>query len=217
VRVARRKSDTGYEMLIIGLTGSMGMGKSTVALRLRELRLPVTDADAVVHALYEGAAVSPVEAAFPGVTAAGRIDRAKLSAALLKDPSGFKRLEAIVHPLVHAEQRRFMQSARDSGAKAAVIENPLLLEMGGAERVDVVIVVSASEVKQRERILQRPGMTEEKLETILSRQTPDTEKRRRADFVVDTNGTIEESRAQVDKIINALEGRIGTAYQRFWT
>lgn len=203
-------------MLIIGLTGSMGMGKSTVAARMKELGLPVTDADAVVHALYAGAAVAPVDAAFPGSTTNGAIDRGKLSAQLLRDPSGFKRLEAIVHPLVHGEQRRFIRDAQASGATAAVIENPLLLEMGGADRVDVVIVVSASEDKQRERIMLRPGMTREKLDAILARQTPDAEKRRRADYVVDTNGTLHETRAQVDNIISALVGRQGTAYQRHW-
>ncbi len=203
-------------MFILGLTGSIGMGKSTIAERLKELGLPVSDADAVVHALYEGAAVAPVEAAFPGATSDGKIDRAKLSAMLLRDPGGFKRLEAIVHPLVHQEQRRFINAAKARGAKAAVIENPLLLEMGGAARVDVVVVVSASEAKQRERVMLRPGMTREKLEAILARQTPDAEKRRRADFVIDTNGTLEESRAQVDKVVAALEGRNGTAYQVHW-
>ena len=171
-------------MLILGLTGSIGMGKSTIAKRFKALGVPVIDADQVVHDLYAdgGAAVAPVEAAFPGVTVNGAIDRAKLSAELLKDDSRFKELEAIVHPLVNQAQRDLMTAHHAAEEAMVVLENPLLLEMGGDARVDYVIVVSAGEAVQRERVLARDDMTTEKFEAILARQVPDQEKRRRADF-----------------------------------
>lgn len=203
-------------MLIIGLTGSIGMGKSTVAKRLRALGLPVCDADAEVHALYRGRAVAPIEAAFPGTTGPEGVDRPKLAAALLADPSGFKRLEAIVHPLVFEAERDFLRAAAAGGAAMAVLEIPLLLEGKGQARVDVTIVVSAPAELQRQRVLERPGMTVAKLEQILSRQLPDAEKRKRADFVVDTGVTIPETEAAVDRIVEGLRGRIGTAYARHW-
>lgn len=203
-------------MLIIGLTGSIGMGKSTIATRLTELGLEVINADQVVHDLYAGAAVAPVEAAFPGVTQNGVIDRARLGAALVGDASRFSQLEAIVHPLVHEAQRALMRQYYNAGATMAVLENPLLFEMGGDARVDYTIVVSAGAEVQRERVLARDGMTVEKFEAILERQLPDDEKRRRADFVVDTAVEIERSFAQVDNIITALRERKGTAYQRLW-
>jgi dephospho-CoA kinase len=204
-------------MIVIGLTGSIGMGKSTVAERFRQLGIPVCDADAVVHELYEGAAVAPIEAAFPGTTSGGKVDRVKLGQAVLKDPHGLKRLEAIVHPMVQAAEREFLRKAAEQGAQMAVLEVPLLFETGGDARVDVTIVVSAPPEVQRERVLARPGMTPSKLEAILARQMPDSEKRRRADFVVDTGVTIEESHAQVDAIVERLRNRGGRAYQQFWS
>lgn len=204
-------------MIVIGLTGSIGMGKSTVAERFRQLGIPVCDADAVVHELYEGAAVAPIEAAFPGTTSGGKVDRVKLGQAVLKNPHGLKRLEAIVHPMVQEAEREFLRKAAEQGAQMAVLEVPLLFETGGDARVDVTIVVSAPPEVQRERVLARPGMTPSKLEAILARQMPDSEKRRRADFVVDTGVTIEESHAQVDAIVERLRNRGGRAYQQFWS
>jgi dephospho-CoA kinase len=203
-------------MLIVGLTGSIGMGKSTVAARFRTHGIAVCDADAEVHKLYEGAAVPAVEAAFPGTTVDGRVDRQRLAAALLKEPAAFKRLEAIVHPLVFEAERAFLRAEAAKGAAIAVLEVPLLLETGGEGRVDVVVVVSAPPEKQRERVLQRPGMTPEKLGQVLARQVPDAEKRARADFVVDTGGTLAETDAQVDNIVESLRDREGTAFATAW-
>ena len=203
-------------MLVAGLTGSIGMGKSTVAGRLRALGIPVCDADAEVHRLYEGAAVPAVEAAFPGTTADGKVDRQKLAAALLAEPGKFKRLEAIVHPLVFEAEREFLRREASSGAPMAVLEIPLLLETGGERRVDAVIVVSALAEAQRVRVMGRPGMSLEKLEQMLSRQMSDADKRAKADFVVDTGGTFEETYAQVDRIVESLKGRPPAAYARYW-
>lgn len=203
-------------MLMIGLTGSIGMGKTTIAKRFQALGVPVVDADQVVHDLYAGAAVAPVEAAFPGVVVDGVIDRAKLSAILMQDDSRFKELEAIVHPLVNEAQRDLMRGYHDANEAMAVLENPLLLEMGGDARVDVTVVVSAGPEVQRQRVLARQGMTAAKFEAILARQVPDAEKRRRADFVVETDCPVEQSYAQVDEIVAALGLRQGTAYQRLW-
>jgi dephospho-CoA kinase len=203
-------------MLVAGLSGSIGMGKSTVAGRLRALGIPVCDADAEVHRLYEGAAVPAVEAAFPGTTADGKVDRQKLAAALLAEPGKFKRLEAIVHPLVFEAEREFLRREASSGARMAVLEIPLLLETGGERRVDAVIVVSALAEAQRVRVMGRPGMTLEKLEQMLSRQMSDVDKRAKADFVVDTGGTFEETYAQVDRIVESLKGRPAAAYARYW-
>jgi len=203
-------------MLIIGLTGSIGMGKSTAAERFRHHGITVIDADAEVHKLYAGAAVGPIEAAFPGTTRAGSVDRAALSAALMRDPAGWKKLEAIVHPLVQQAEKNILQVEYRRGAAMAVLEIPLLFETGGDARVDVTVVVSANAEEQRRRVLARPGMTAEKLAAIVARQMPDDEKRRRADFVVDTSGTIAESQAQVDAIVAHLAGRQGTAYAQHW-
>jgi dephospho-CoA kinase len=203
-------------MLIIGLTGSIGMGKSTAAARFRHHGIMVIDADAEVHKLYAGAAVAPIEAAFPGTTRDGSVDRAALSAALMRDPAGWKKLEAIVHPLVQQAEKKILQAEYGRGAAMAVLEIPLLFETGGDARVDVTVVVSASAEEQRRRVLGRPGMTDEKLSAIVARQMPDAEKRRRADFVVDTSGTIAESQAQVDAIVARLAGRQGTAYAQHW-
>ena len=205
-------------MLIIGLTGSIGMGKSTVAKRFAANGLAVCDADAEVHKLYGpgGAAVSPIEAAFPGVTGPAGVERPKLAAALLADPSGFKRLEAIVHPLVFEAERNFLRAEVAREAPMAVLEIPLLLEGKAGPRVDVVVVVSAPPEIQRRRVLERPGMTPEKFEQILARQMPDAEKRARADFVVDTGVSISETEAEVDSIISELRARDGIAFQRYW-
>jgi len=205
-------------MLIIGLTGSIGMGKSTVAKRFAANGIAVCDADAEVHKLYAagGAAVAPIEAAFPGVTGPDGVERPKLAAALLADPSGFKRLEAIVHPLVFEAERDFLRREAARGAEMAVLEIPLLFEGKGYMQVDVIVVVSAAAHLQRERVLQRPGMTPEKFEQILARQVPDAEKRSRADFVVDTGVTMAETEAEVDRVVSALRGRTGTAFAKYW-
>lgn len=205
-------------MLVIGLTGSIGMGKSTVAKRFAAKGIAVCDADAEVHKLYlaGGAAVAPIEAAFPGVTGPDGVDRPKLAAALLANPSGFKRLEAIVHPLVFEAERDFLRGEHARGAQMAVVEIPLLFEGGNERRMDVVVVVSAPAEKQRARVLERPGMTPEKLEQILSRQVPDAVKRSKADFVVDTGVSIAETEAEVDRVIATLRGRKGTAFERWW-
>jgi dephospho-CoA kinase len=203
-------------MLIIGLTGSIGMGKSTAAQRFRYNGVPVCDADAEVHKLYEGKAVAPIEAAFPGTTDAGKVDRSKLAAALLADPSGFKRLEGIVHPLVLAAERNWLHEAKRDGAAMAVLEIPLLFETGGNRRVDVTVVVSAPAHLQRARVLGRAQMTPEKLDAILARQMPDAEKRARADFVVDTGGAIPDTEAQIDRIVANLKGRNGSAFAAHW-
>jgi len=204
-------------MLLIGLTGSIGMGKSTAASRFRELGVTVIDADAIVHGLYEGDAVSPIEAAFPGTTTQGKVDRQKLSQAVLADPTGFQRLERIVHPLVRAAERRALIAARAAGAQLAVLEIPLLFETGGEAEVDVTVIVSAPADIQRARVLQRADMTPAKLDAILARQMPDVEKRGRADFVVDTGGTIAATEQQIDAIVASLRrSRSGHAYDKFW-
>jgi dephospho-CoA kinase len=203
-------------MLVVGLTGSIGMGKSAVAARLRQLGIAVCDADAEVHKLYEGAAVPAIESAFPGTTAAGKVDRQKLAAVLLAEPGKFKQLEAIVHPLVLEAERAFLRGEAARGADLAVLEVPLLLETGGEARVDAVVVVSAPADVQRQRVLQRPGMVLEKLEQMLARQLSDADKRARADFVVDTGGSFAATHAQVDKLVESLKGRQGTAFAKFW-
>jgi len=191
-------------MFILGLTGSVGMGKSVTAGFFAEAGVPVHDADAVVHRLYESEAVPAIEAAFPGTTADGKVDRAKLSARVLDDAEALKRLEAIVHPLVHQAERRLLAEAEARGEKVAVLDIPLLFETGGDKRVDAVVVVSAPAEVQRARVLERPGMTIEKLEAILAKQMPDAEKRRRADFIVDSSQGFEAARAQVRAILAAV-------------
>lgn len=203
-------------MIVIGLTGSIGMGKSTIAEMFRARAVPVFDADAEVHRLYAGDAVAAIEAAFPGTTEQGRVDRAKLTAALGGDPARFELLEEIVHPMVRAAETRFLGEAYRSGVAAAVLEIPLLFETGLDRQVDAVVVVSAPADVQRARVLERPGMTAEKLETLLARQTPDAEKRRRADFIVDTGGTLADSEAQVDAILDSLKSKPAEAYARHW-
>src|SRR5438093_10372271 len=191
-------------MFILGLTGSLGMGKSTTARFFAEEGVPVHDADAVVHRLYDGEAAAAIEAAFPDTTAGGKVDRTKLAARVLGDSAALKRLEAIVHPLVQADERRLLAEAEQRGEKVAVLDIPLLFETGGDRRVDAVVVVSAPPEVQRTRVLERPGMTMEKLEAILAKQMPDAEKRARADFVVDTAQGYEAARARVRAILDPV-------------
>jgi dephospho-CoA kinase len=191
-------------MFILGLTGSVGMGKSMTARFFAEQGVPVHDADAVVHRLYQGEAAAAIEAAFPGTTAAGKVDRDKLAERVLGDSAALKRLEAIVHPLVQEAERRLLAEAEARGDKVAVLDIPLLFETGGEKRVDAVVVVSAPPEVQRSRVLERPGMTVEKLEAILAKQMPDDEKRRRADFIVDTSQGFEAARAEVRAILDAV-------------
>ena len=188
-------------MIVLGLTGSIGMGKSTTAKLFAEAGVPVYDADAAVHTLYEGEAAPAIEAAFPGTTANGKVDRDKLSARVVHDPAAMRRLEQIVHPMVGAARQKFLQAAEQSGAPVAVIDVPLLFETGGEKRVDAVVVVTTTAEIQRERIRARPNMTDEKLDAILARQIPDAEKRRRANFVVDTSHGLEPVRARIRDIL----------------
>jgi dephospho-CoA kinase len=188
-------------MRIIGLTGSIGMGKSTTLQMFADEGVPVYDADAAVHAVYAGAAVPVVEAAFPGTTSDGRVDRQKLSARVLGDAAALKRLEQIVHPLLAAHRQKFLDDATRAGAPVVLMDVPLLFETGGEKRMDAVIVVTAPPELQRERVLARDNMTAEKLDAILSRQMPDEEKRKRADFVVDTSCGLEPVRAEVRDIL----------------
>jgi dephospho-CoA kinase len=196
-------------MLLIGLTGSIGMGKTETAKMFVRHGVPVCDSDANVHALYEkgGAAVAPVGAAFPGALVDGRVDRERLSREVVGKPEAMRKLEAIVHPLVAATQRAFLERAAGAGAKMVVLDIPLLFETGGEARVDAVVVVSAPAEVQRQRVLERPGMTVEKLGAILKKQVPDAEKRARADFVVDTSQGLAHAEAQVVAIIEALKNR----------
>jgi dephospho-CoA kinase len=199
--------------LLVGLTGSIGMGKTETARLFASLGIPVYDSDAVVHSLYApcGAAVEPIGKAFPGVVKDGAVDRTALMAALQKDSEGFAKLEAIVHPLVAQSQRAFVGEVMKSGAPIAVFDIPLLFETGGDTRMDVIVVVSAPPDIQRARALARPGMTVEKFEQILARQMPDAEKCLLADYVVDTSQGIDDARAQVLKIAEALQDRIQNA------
>jgi dephospho-CoA kinase len=191
-------------MLVLGLTGSIGMGKTTTARFFADEGVPVLDADAVVHQLYDGEAVAAIEKAFPGTSRDGRIDRDELSRRVVGNPAALKQLEAIVHPLVRAAQARFLADAKQSGAPVAVLDVPLLFETGGDRRVDAVIVVSAPAEVQRARTLDRAGMTAEKFEALLQKQMPDDEKRRRADFVVDTSQSFDSARAQVRAILASV-------------
>jgi dephospho-CoA kinase len=189
-------------MIVLGLTGSIGMGKSTTAKLFAEAGVPVYDADAAVHRLYEGEAAPAIEAAFPGTTGDGKVDRVRLSARVVHDPAAMKKLEGIVHPMLGASRQEFLQDAERSGAPVAVIDIPLLFETGGEKRFDAVVVVTTSQELQRERILSRPNMSEEKLQAILARQVPDAEKRRRAHFVVDTSHGLDPVRARIRDILD---------------
>ncbi|MFT4278744.1 MAG: dephospho-CoA kinase [Rhodopseudomonas sp.] len=190
-------------MLVLGLTGSIGMGKSTTAKLFAEAGVPVYDADATVHKIYENEAVPAIEAAFPGTTVGGKVDRALLSAKVVHDPEAMHRLEKIVHPMLRAHHQQFLDDAESSGAAVAVVDVPLLFETGGEKRVDAVVVVTTSPEVQRERILARDNMTPDKLDAILARQMPDAEKRKRADFVVDTSNGLDPVRLQIREILDA--------------
>jgi dephospho-CoA kinase len=188
-------------MKILGLTGSIGMGKSTTAKLFAEAGVPVYDADATVHRIYQGEAVSAIEAAFPGTTSDGKVDRAKLSAKVVRDPAAIQRLEQIVHPMLRSYHQKFLDDAEQAGAPVVVMDVPLLFETGGEKRVDAVVVVTTAPEVQRERILARGTMTAEALEAIMARQLPDAEKRQRADFVVDTSHGLDPVRGRIRDIL----------------
>jgi dephospho-CoA kinase len=190
-------------MFVIGLTGSIAMGKSTTARLFAEEGVPVHDADAAVHRLYEGEAAALIEAAFPGATRGGKVDRVALGRQVVGNTPALKRLEAIVHPLVRRAEEKFLRDAEASGAKVVVLDIPLLFETGGDSRVDATVVVSAPAEMQRARVLER-GVTAERLEALLARQMPDAEKRARADFVVDSGQGIEHAMTQVRQILDAV-------------
>ena len=189
---------------ILCLTGSLGMGKSRTAQFFAELGVPVHDSDAVVHVLYEGEAVPIIEHAFPGATADGKVDRAKLAKMVLGDDAALARLEAIVHPLVAAARDKFLADSQIRGAPVVVLDIPLLFETAGQAACDAVVVVSAPAEIQRQRAFERPGMTEEKFTALLAKQTPDADKRRRADFIVDSSQSFDHARAQVRDILQAV-------------
>jgi dephospho-CoA kinase len=195
---------SGKRPFVLCLTGSLGMGKSTAARFFAEAGIPVHDSDAVVHALYEGEAVPAIEQAFPGSTSAGKVDRAKLASLVLNDPAALARLEAIVHPLVSVSTDRFLAAAQARGAAVVVLDVPLLFETAMECRCDAVVVVTAPAEVQRRRTFERPGMTEEKFAAILAKQMPDAEKRRRADFIVDSSKDFDHARAQVRDILRAV-------------
>jgi dephospho-CoA kinase len=188
-------------MKILGLTGSIGMGKSTTAKLFAEAGVPVYDADATVHSIYQGEAVPAIEAAFPGTTSDGKVDRAKLSATVVHDPAAIQRLEQVVHPMLRSYHQKFLEDAERAGAPVVVMDVPLLFETGGEKRVDAVVVVTTAPEVQRKRILARGTMTAETLDAILARQTPDAEKRRRADFVVDTSHGLDPVRVRIRDIL----------------
>jgi dephospho-CoA kinase len=191
-------------MRILGLTGSIGMGKSTTAKLFAEAGVPVYDADATVHKVYEGEAAPAIEAAFPGTTLGGKVDRARLSAKVVHDPAAIRQLEQIVHPMLRTHHQDFLENAERSGAPVAVVDIPLLFETGGDKRVDAVVVVTTSPQIQRERILARGSMTHEALDALLARQMSDAEKRKRADFVVDTSHGLDPVRARIRDILDQV-------------
>ncbi len=193
-------------MFVLGLTGSIGMGKSTTAAMFRAEGIEVHDADAVVHALYRGEAAPAIEAAFPGTTRNGAVDRGLLAAKVLGDPAALTRLEAIMHPLVAASRDAFLGEARKKGAPLVVLEVPLLFETGGDRKVNAVVLVTAPEAVQKERVSRRAGMTPERLAVILARQMPDAEKRERAHFIIDTRGEFAAVERQVRGILRSLAG-----------
>ncbi len=194
-------------MIKIGLTGSIGMGKSTTGQMFVERGCPLHDADATVHRLYAGRAAPLIEAAFPGTTGPDGVDRAALSKQVIGNSDAMARLEAIIHPLVHEEERAFFEAAKQSGAEIVVLDIPLLFETGGEARADVIVVVSAPQDVQRARVLARPGMTAEKFQAIKARQMPDAEKCRRADYVIDTGTSLEDAAEQVDRVLEAIRQR----------
>lgn len=192
-------------MIVIGLTGSIGMGKSTTAKLFAEAGIAVNDADAVVHDLYRAEAVEPIGVAFPGSTVNGCVDRQELARQLTENPSRFAELEAIVHPLVRARELAFLEARRAAGDELVLLDIPLLFEVGAESRVDVIAVVTCDPQIQRARVLARPGMTVEKFDLILSRQMSDQVKRTKADFLIDTGHGIEAARERVHQIIAALK------------
>ena len=194
-------------MLLLGLTGSIGMGKSTTADMFRAEGAPVYDSDRLVHDIYNGPAAMEIERAFPGATVSGAVDRNRLASLVLGDPEAMKRLEAIVHPLVWEGRRRFLEEQARSDVKVAVLDIPLLFETGADKDVDAIVVVTAPKSLQRARVLARANMTEEKFESILARQTPDEEKRRRAHFIVHTDAGLEAARGEVRAILKMLQAR----------
>jgi dephospho-CoA kinase len=193
-------------MIVVGLTGSIAMGKSTLAGMFRALGVPVFDADAAVHEIYRGDAARAVESAFPGVVENGVVNRVALGARVAGDPAALKRLESIVHPAVAAMRARFLDEARAKGARLAIVDVPLLFETGGDRHVDAVVVVSAAPEVQRARALSRANADPARFEALLARQTPDVEKRRRAHFVIDTGGSLADSRRQAEDVLRALAG-----------
>lgn len=194
-------------MIIIGLTGSIGMGKSTTAMMFQALGIPVNSADDVVHQLYSGEAAPLIEEAFPGAAPDGVVNRQALSEQLMAEPEGFARLEALIHPLVRSREKLFIAQARSRNEPMVVLDIPLLFETGASDRVDVIVVVSCAAEIQRERVLARPGMTPEKFAAILARQIPDAEKRAQADYVIDTGTGLDAAREQVAEIVTQLANR----------
>jgi dephospho-CoA kinase len=201
-------------MLVIGLTGGIGMGKSAAAEHFTRRGVPVFNADAYVHRLYEAEAVGPIEAAFPGVTHGGRVDRKLLAERVAGSPERLKALEGIVHPMVVKAEIDFLREQEKKGAALAVLEIPLLFETGAEARVDVTIVLSAPAEEQRKRVLARPGMTEEKFAGLVARQLPDADKRARADFVVDSGTSLADMRGEIDRLIESLQNRQGRVMER---
>jgi dephospho-CoA kinase len=191
-------------MLVLGLTGSLGMGKSTVASMFAEKGVPAFNADETVHDLYRSTAAPLVEKAFPGTTADGTVDREELGRRVLGDAAALEKLEAIVHPLIREEETKFRAEAASAGRRIIVLDIPLLFETGGETRVDAVVLVSTRPEIQKERVLARPGMTEERFDAILKKQMPDAEKRKRAHFIVDTTGDFDATRRQVDDVLKAV-------------
>jgi len=201
-------------MLVVGLTGGIGMGKTSAAAHFRRRGIAVFDADAYVHHLYEGAAVPAIQATFPGVVREGRVDRALLAKEVAGKPELLRELEAIVHPMVVKAEIDFLREQEKEGASLAVLEIPLLFETGAEIRTDATIAVSASERVQRERVLARPGMTEEKFEGLRARQHSDADRRAAADFVVDSGTSLENMQAQLDRVIESLQTREGAVMER---
>jgi dephospho-CoA kinase len=193
-------------MIVLGLTGSIGMGKSTTARMFREAGIPVHDSDEAVHRLYAGAAAPLIEAAFPGTVVDGKVDRKRLAVRVLSDEHALRRLESIVHPLVREDANAFLASHRQGGAPLVVLDIPLLFETNGRARVDKVVVVTADPEIQRARVMARPGMTAEKFDSILSQQVPDADKRRQADFIIDTGLGMDHARREVSRIVTMLVG-----------
>jgi len=201
-------------MLVLGLTGSIGMGKSTTAAMFRAEGVAVHDSDATVHEVYRGPAVAAVERAFPGTVRDGRVDRALLAARVLDDPEALRRLEAIIHPLVATSREAFLAEAARSGERLVVVDVPLLFETGLDRAVDAVVLVSAPESVQKERVGRRPGMTPERLSAILAKQLPDAEKRRRCHFVIDTGRGFAAAERQVGSVLRALAGASGQSWTK---